>query len=292
MKEQAKGQNFSDLRAILILILAICLLCLLWSGYFFKFFKLAKERAKFIYLLYYLSNGIVCLYLIKIIFRHNFLLKNLSKEESSIDQVEIDSYKEQIKRLKMERHDFKNQLQTIYTMLELNKIDEVKIYLKDLCSDLEEIKESLIDDSLLPIILLPKKKEAKEAGIDLEINLTADLQQVTVPQKKLFRILFNLIDNALDVLTKSSQDQKLIEVKFLDNQNNINLIVENNGPTIPESLLANIFEAGYSTKGEGRGFGLYIVKSLLEEYGGKIDVTNRKGIITQFVCTLPKEQRG
>ncbi|PRX33505.1 sensor kinase SpoOB-type protein [Orenia metallireducens] len=288
MEAEAKGQRFNYFRVILTLGMGIGLLWLLWVESPFRFFKVDKERLNFTYLLCYLLKGIVCLYLFKVIIKYDFLPNNSSQKGSWVNQLEVDSYKEEIKNLKMERHDFKNQLQTIYTMLELNKVNGAKVYLKELSSDLDELKEDLGDDYLIPVVLLPKREEARRAGIDFKLKLNAELNQIALPPNKLFRILFNLVDNALDILGKSSQDKKLIEVKLLDDQNKIDLIVGNNGPTIPHSLLANIFEAGYSTKGKDRGFGLYIVKSLLEEYGGKVDVKSKKGIMTQFICTLPK----
>ncbi|OCL27909.1 hypothetical protein U472_01525 [Orenia metallireducens] len=275
----------------LLVLDTLLLISIIILKYSLGFFQLEGELFEFSYHLYYFLKGALYLYFFKVTFGKNPFKSNLGKEESEVNQLELNSYKRDIKRLKMERHDFKNQLQVIYTMLELDKVDKVKNYLKELCSDLEEVKESLVEDSLLPVVLLPKREEARRAGIDFEVKSTANLEQIALPQKKLFRILFNLIDNALDVLDKSSQDNKFIGVKLLDKQNRIDLVVQNNGPTIPQSLLASIFEAGYSTKGEDRGFGLYIVKSLLEEYGGKINVTTKEDFITEFICTLPKVQR-
>ena len=50
-----------------------------------------------------------------------------------------------------------------------------------------------------------------------------------------------------------------------------------------------IFEKGYSTKGEGRGTGLYQVKSMVENLGGKITVESQEGVGTSFTISFTKE---
>ena len=66
--------------------------------------------------------------------------------------------------------------------------------------------------------------------------------------------------------------------------------VANNGPAIPPSMRESIFEPGVSTKGEGRGMGLSIVRQTLQEFGGTIQL--EEGGQTAFTVTVPKESRG
>jgi sensor histidine kinase regulating citrate/malate metabolism len=49
-----------------------------------------------------------------------------------------------------------------------------------------------------------------------------------------------------------------------------------------------IFEKGFTTKsGEKRGYGLFSVKSLVESYGGEINVVSEEGQFTEMVVNLP-----
>ena len=50
----------------------------------------------------------------------------------------------------------------------------------------------------------------------------------------------------------------------------------------------HIFEKAYSTKGEGRGTGLYQVKTMVENFGGKITVESQLGIGTSFAVSFTK----
>ena len=46
---------------------------------------------------------------------------------------------------------------------------------------------------------------------------------------------------------------------------------------------------GYSTKGEGRGTGLYQIKSMVENFGGKITVESQEGVGSSFSVSFMKE---
>ena len=48
------------------------------------------------------------------------------------------------------------------------------------------------------------------------------------------------------------------------------------------------FENGFSTKGEGRGTGLYQVKTMVENLGGTITVESQKGVGTSFAVSFTK----
>ena len=65
--------------------------------------------------------------------------------------------------------------------------------------------------------------------------------------------------------------------------------VYNTGPKISKKAMQRIFTAGYTTKeSEARGYGLYLVKKLVDRYGGKISVMS--GERTTFIVHLPDKK--
>ncbi|OCL27907.1 hypothetical protein U472_01515 [Orenia metallireducens] len=212
----------------------------------------------------------------------------MAKQELELQYTKLKLKEDKIKELRIQRHDFRNELQTIYTMLQLDRVKEAKDYIKGTYLDLDKVDSDLEEDNIIHSVFMSKKKEAEDKGVDFELLLDSDLSNVAMPLNKVLKILFNLIDNAFDVLVKLPRKERKLTVSLFDKGNGIDIIIHNNGPAISQSLLNNIFEPGYSTKGEGRGFGLYIVKTLLEEYDGKIDVESKEGIGTKFICNLPK----
>jgi len=69
------------------------------------------------------------------------------------------------------------------------------------------------------------------------------------------------------------------------------LYVYNTGPKISAKIKQRLFTAGYTTKeSAARGYGLYLVKKLVDKYGGKIEVISRER--TTFIVYLPDRDRG
>ena len=213
----------------------------------------------------------------------------LAQNELELKNHKLKSHQNCIKDLRAQRHDFKNELQTIFTMLQLNKTDRARDYIQRLHLDLKETKRdtNLADNDLSPV-LIAKEQEAKQKDIKFTTDIQTDLEDVIVPENKILKVLFNLLDNAIDAISQISVTDKHIEVRLFDLGDKVELIVYNSQPIISDDVLENIFAPGFSTKGDGRGFGLYIVKSLLTDYGGKIEAESREGVGTKFICQLPK----
>lgn len=72
----------------------------------------------------------------------------------------------------------------------------------------------------------------------------------------------------------------------------IQLTVSDNGPGIDMSLIDNIFEPYFTTKGvgEGTGMGLAMVKGIIDSHGGHIEVLSTANVKTQFTILLPVTQ--
>ena len=67
------------------------------------------------------------------------------------------------------------------------------------------------------------------------------------------------------------------------------ITVDDTGSGISSENMERIFENGFSTKGEERGTGLYQVKTMVENHGGKIIVESQKEVGTAFTVSFSKE---
>lgn len=99
------------------------------------------------------------------------------------------------------------------------------------------------------------------------------------------RVLGNLIDNGMDALSQTNN--ACMTICLRENLHAFSFEISNNGPEIPETLLERIFMSGFSTKSSGRGMGLSIVRSILEEYGGSIALSS-DAEKTTFTGSVPK----
>jgi len=105
----------------------------------------------------------------------------------------------------------------------------------------------------------------------------------------LTNVFFNLLDNAV----KYNPNIPLIEVSTSDNEEVVAIIIKDNGMGIEKKNFRKIFERFFRVHTgdvhdvKGFGLGLYYVKKVIKDHGGKINVTSEVNKGTQFIITLP-----
>lgn len=104
-------------------------------------------------------------------------------------------------------------------------------------------------------------------------------------EDELSQVWTNIINNAI----QASPDGCNIIAKGIATNSYTEIVLENNGPPIPESHLERIFDEFYTTKkrGEGTGLGLNIVKKIIEKHSGTIRCES-DSTSTKFIINIPK----
>ncbi|HEY1817310.1 MAG TPA: ATP-binding protein [Kofleriaceae bacterium] len=123
----------------------------------------------------------------------------------------------------------------------------------------------------------------KLARIEVELALQDQPLIVTVNKTRIEQILVNLIVNATEAMPKGGK--LMIAARELDGR----VVVEigDTGTGIAADVLPRIFDAFFTTRIEGTGLGLPVVKEIVESYGGKLEVDSTLGIGTTFRFDLP-----
>jgi signal transduction histidine kinase len=104
-----------------------------------------------------------------------------------------------------------------------------------------------------------------------------------VADSLLERLFYNLIDNSLKHGGKLTQ----IRVCYEESEDGVKMIYEDDGIGIPKDAKPRIFTEGFTT-GKGSGYGLYLIKRMMEVYGWTIQETGEPGKGARFVMTIPK----
>jgi two-component system sensor kinase FixL len=122
----------------------------------------------------------------------------------------------------------------------------------------------------------------------VETSLANDLPIVEGDPTQIQQVLINLMGNAFDAMHNMPANERKVELTTERNGNNTIMVsVRDYGAGISDDTRNRLFEKFYTTKDEGLGMGLAIVRSIVESHGGKIDVENAKGGGAKFYFTLP-----
>lgn len=138
-------------------------------------------------------------------------------------------------------------------------------------------------------VLVEMEPRRAKKGHELTKDFQENLPQVSA-DLKLLRIVFqNFVSNAI----KYTPDNGKIKVSLKNDDRNITFSVANNGEPIPEADQAKIFTKMFRASNaqeqdpDGNGLGLYVVKQIVENAGGKIWFTSKPGENTVFACSFP-----
>lgn len=210
------------------------------------------------------------------------------RRERTINELQITNGQMDTLNLKLraQRHDFLNHIQVVYSLLEMEEYAEATAYLERVYNELRSVSRVMRTKMTAFNALLQVKSAAcEERGIALEMDIRSALEQLAVPPWELCCIIGNLMDNAMDAAADAPDAR--IRLSVSEDLRGFTFIISNNGATVPEDMRESVFEPGVSTKGEGHGMGLSIVRKTLEEFGGAIAL-DADGDETSFTVTVPR----
>jgi len=108
---------------------------------------------------------------------------------------------------------------------------------------------------------------------------------VFVDPAKIHQVIRNLVNNSLEAM--GGRGYIDVETRHLAAENRVRIVVADDGPGIPADARDKLFLSHYSTKQRGSGVGLAIVRRIVDEHGGRIEVTENTPSGTRFAIELP-----
>ena len=155
----------------------------------------------------------------------------------------------------------------------------------------DEKKEEFYLRDAIEDVMKIIKVQLENHDIEIKMNIPKNFK-IKSYKKVIEHILLNLILNARDALDESNIKNKEIIISVEENNENIKIIVYDNGNKITEDIAKRIFEPYFTTKeeGKGTGLGLYMSKKLAEEkLKGKLCFENRDDGI-EFILKLRRKK--
>jgi nitrogen fixation/metabolism regulation signal transduction histidine kinase len=118
-----------------------------------------------------------------------------------------------------------------------------------------------------------------DPGRVVRVHLTPGLPRIMGDAGQLRQVIHNLFKNAIEATER--QPVRLLEV-YTDAAHNtagqingVRLVVRDNGPGFAPGMVARVFEPYVSSKSKGTGLGLGIVRKIIQDHGGRVEVGNR-----------------
>ena len=188
--------------------------------------------------------------------------------------------------LRAQRHDFMNHLQVVFSLLELEDYKEASDYIERVYGDIRRVSRTLkTAHPAINALLAAKVGDCEARGVHVDLQIESPWAGLPVESWEMCRVLGNLIDNAMDAMKDAPEPRLLIRLS--ESVQSYTFVIANNGPMIQPSIAERIFQRGFSTKGEGRGMGLSIVRGIMESGGGRLTLASDERE-TRFEGTLPK----
>ncbi|WP_195516351.1 sensor histidine kinase [Paraclostridium bifermentans] len=246
----------------------------------FLFFKVLFQN-EFIEELEIVEIGVLFLTMIII---NTFYFVSLYRNDKENKKSELKQsinplIQELLDEMKASEHEYKNHLNILYCMIQVCKEDELRDRAKKYIGNVFENKNllsnlSYIDNTILKGVLLSKINQAEKNEIICKYKIDSQLEGIALDDSELTVVLSNLLNNAIESASKS--EKKYIDI-FTTYQNGRYIIeVSNSVSNLTEDMIPSISKVRFSTKGTGRGYGLYNINKIVNKYKGKINMSMKE----------------
>ncbi|MEK4198878.1 sensor histidine kinase [Cytobacillus sp. FSL K6-0265] len=197
-----------------------------------------------------------------------------------------------VEALRVQNHEHMNKLHTIAGLIQLGKPEKAFQLAFAASEEQESISlflHEVIKDDAVAGLLISKIRRGKELDIIVTVDTNSNLDHFPphLDHHDFVLLLGNLVENAFGAFEQLDREEKIIDISIEQDDHICSILVEDNGIGIEESNLEKIFTKGF-TKGKenGTGYGLYLVKQIVDKGEGQITVTSNVNEGTSFLITF------
>jgi CitB family two-component system sensor histidine kinase MalK len=144
-----------------------------------------------------------------------------------------------------------------------------------------------VQDPVLAGFLIGKQSFARESGASLSFDCSNKLPLPVNPEitQELITIIGNLVNNAIEAIADSPV--KKVDLKLDYAEDILTIEVKDTGMGMTKAMQNKILDKGFSTKGDNRGFGLYLLAQAIERLEGDLIISSKPGKGTIFAVYIP-----
>lgn len=280
LKNKIHKNISKDAMRLKIIIKIIVPLCIIFTMILLIIFFNMLNQEKLAFVLGNITPQLIPLILIifacVLVYNYDLGFEFRDKLSREINEKhEIEEYSRIIEDMYSEtrkfKHDYMNMLLPLKAYIDSGNIEETKNFFYDNVLHMDKNirwNNSNIDKLIyikiveLKAALSAKLITAMGMNINIRVELVEDIEYISMNLVDLCRIVGILMDNAIEASNECEYPN--IKVCVVNNGNYVIIVVKNNffGD---KPVVHKIFKEGFSTKGQDRGLGLYIVKDIIDK---------------------------
>ena len=148
--------------------------------------------------------------------------------------------------------------------------------------------ESIQLHDLLKDTLTVLAPELEERNVQISLDLAENTPLLSLDESQIKQALYNLLKNAFQALPASGG---LIDISSSVTDYDVTLTIRDHGSGISPEVMGSLFEPFHSTKESGNGLGLLIVRRIIREHGGEIEIDSQTGKGTTVTLFFPRQRK-
>lgn len=180
-----------------------------------------------------------------------------------------------------DRQDFENALAVI-----ISRTDHLNQFMRNFADVFRLPRPRLETCDLQKLIensALLFKTELARRRIEVQFDFLAKPEPVKLDRGQMEQVFVNVIKNAMEAI----ESDGTITIRLGKEAGKVFVVIEDTGIGIPSSVKANLFTPFFSTKENGQGIGLTLVREILDNHGFEFSLESQPGGTTQFIIYLP-----
>ena len=220
----------------------------------------------------------------KISFREKRIDRRIAAYQSDLIATHYAEVENMYRQTRGWRHDYRNHIQVLKSYLAMGDIEAASNYLDALDADLNTVDLAMkTGNKMTDIILNSKISLARSKNIQVVADAHVPVELSTA-EIDLCIIIGNLFDNAIEACMALPKEERMIRV-YMEMKNTLLYISFTNSTALKKQKKVN--GRFFSSKGEGHGYGLVRIDTIIDRYQGYISRNSEDGAFTTEVL-LPQ----
>jgi signal transduction histidine kinase len=173
----------------------------------------------------------------------------------------------------------------------VEEVEKLEALLKEMLDFTSPKSPALEPADIAPVITALANVHREDlAGrrIGLSLDLAPQLPRTLIDRNQMQRVFLNLWQNAVQAMEESPSDAPMVlSVRAWRDRNTVKVAFADTGVGISRDAMSRIFTPFFTTKRRGTGLGLAVVKKIVDDHHGSVEVQSERGAGTTFTIVLP-----